>query len=329
MSISNPQRCDVSVIIVNWNTCALLRACLESVYSTTRSLTFEVIVVDNGSADDSIEMMQREFPDVRIIANRDNRGFAAANNQGIALATGRYVLLLNSDTVVLDDALAKTVAFADRCPEAAVTGCRILNTDRTLQESCFMFPSLLNFTLFATYLYRLFPQSRFFGREHMSWWRRDDVREVDVVTGCYMLVRREAIEDVGPMDESFFMYAEETDWCYRFRSRGWKSWFTPAAEIIHVGGGSAPKLSAKRAKIMNQSFTRYAFKHWSKPRACGAVGLMIAFYATRLMVVGPLFFIFRRDENYKQMVENHWAGLRDLLSVHMSCASRRIFLNKQ
>ena len=159
---------DVSIIIVNWNTCDLLRQCLQSVYEQGSS-NYEVIVVDNASSDDSVNMVRREFSQVILLTNSVNRGFAAANNQGMALAKGRYVLLLNSDTIVLDRAIEKTVAYADRNPNTAVTGCRILNPDGTLQNSCFMFPSILNWFLFSTYLYRLFPRSRFFGREQMTW----------------------------------------------------------------------------------------------------------------------------------------------------------------
>jgi GT2 family glycosyltransferase len=308
-----PLPIDVSILIVNWNTRELLRQCLQSIYQETRSITFEVIVVDNASTDGSVAMIENEFRDTRLIANSDNRGFSAANNQGIAIATGRYVLLLNSDTVVLERAIEKTVAFADRYRDTAVTGCRLLNSDRTLQSSCFMFPSLLNFLLHATYSYRIFPRSRFFGREQMSWWDRNDSREVDVVTGCFMLVRREAIDDVGPMDERFFMYAEETDWCYRFKAKGWKRRFTPEAEIIHVGGGSAPKLGARRAQVTNQSFVKYMFKHWSKPRAIAGVYLIASFYVARLAVLIPKRAISRGKEE-ERMFQNHLAGLRDILS---------------
>ena len=199
---------DVSVIIVNWNTCDVLRDCLASVYANTKNIAFEVIVVDNASSDGSVDMIRSEFPHVKLIANSGNRGFAGANNQAIAVANGRYVLLLNSDTLILDNAIFKTVAFADTHPEAAVVGCKVLNPDRTLQRTCFMYPSILNMFLSATYLYKLFPRSKFFGRERMSWWDRNDTREVDVVTGCFMLVRRGAIEQVGLMDERFFVYGE-------------------------------------------------------------------------------------------------------------------------
>lgn len=230
---------DVSIIVVNWNTQDILRNCLNSIYEQGGEASLEVIVVDNASTDGSAEMVTKDFPQVILIENSENRGFAAANNQGIAEARGRYVLLLNSDTVILDKAVEKTISFADAHPEAAIVGCRVLNPDRTLQPTCFMFPSILNMLLSTTYLYKLFPKNKFFGREQMTWWNRNDIREVDVVTGCFMLVRREAIEQVGTMDERFFMYGEETDWCYHFKQAGWKIIFTPAGEIIHLGGQSS------------------------------------------------------------------------------------------
>jgi GT2 family glycosyltransferase len=312
MNVMTPSL-DLSIVIVNWNTIGLLRDCLRSIYATTRGLDFEVIVVDNASHDGSVEMARAEFPQAILIANAENLGFAAANNQGLAIARGRYALLLNSDTVVLDSALQRTVAFADAHPEAGVVGCRTLNPDGSLQNTCFMFPSLLNWLLFATYLYRVFPRSRFFGREQMTWWARDDVREVEVVTGCFMLVRREAIEAVGVMDPGFFMYAEETDWCYRFRRAGWKCLFTPDAEIIHIGGASAPKLSARRARIANASFMRYMSKHWSRPRAFAGRLMILCFYAIRLAVLLPKR-LFRMSEGDARLFENHWAGFKDILT---------------
>jgi GT2 family glycosyltransferase len=207
---------EVSVVVVNWNTQDILRDCLKSIYEQAGEIDLEVIVIDNASTDGSVEMVKKDFPQVTLIENSQNRGFAAANNQGIDISKGRYVLLLNSDTVVLDNAIAKTVAFADSHPKAAIVGCRVLNPDQTLQPTCFMFPSILNMLLSSTYLYKIFPKSKFFGREQMTWWDRSDVREVDVVTGCFMLIRRKAIQQVGTMDEQFFMYGEETDWCYRW-----------------------------------------------------------------------------------------------------------------
>jgi GT2 family glycosyltransferase len=240
---------DVSIVIVNWNTKELLRNCLKSVEEQTGGIGYEIILVDNNSTDGSAEMVKREFENVILLENAENRGFAAANNQAVKIAKGRYILLLNSDTIVLDNAIEKTIIFADKHPCAAVTGCRVLNPDGTLQNTCFMFPSILNMLLSSTYLYKLFPKNRFFGREQMTWWKRNDVREVDVVTGCFMLVKHEAIEQAGLMDEQFFMYGEETDWCFRFKKNGWKIMFTPDGQIIHFGGQST---SQKKAEMMLQ-----------------------------------------------------------------------------
>jgi len=227
---------DVSIVIVAWNVRELLYNCMKSVYEQTNGISFEVIYVDNGSKDGSVEMVKKEFPGVRVIENERNEGFIRANNQAIEVAQGRYVLLLNSDTVVLDNAIDKTVAFADAHPDAAVVGCRVLNPDMTLQRSCFMYPSILNMFLAATYLYKIFPKNRFFGREDMTWWEFNETCEVDTVCGCYSLVRKEAIDQVGFMDELYFTYGDDPDWCFRFRKSGWKVMFTPDGQIIHYGG---------------------------------------------------------------------------------------------
>jgi GT2 family glycosyltransferase len=254
---------NVSICIVNWNTCDILRDCLRSIYEHSYVLNIETIVVDNGSTDGSSEMLKYTFPEVTVIKNTNNRGFAAACNQGINKAKGRYVLLLNSDTIILNNALFKTVDFIEAHPDAAVVGCRVLNPDRTMQPTCFMFPSLLNLFLSSTYLYKVFPRSRFFGRERMTWWDRTDEQEVDVVTGCFMLVRRKAIEQVGLMDERFFVYGEETDWCYRFKHAGWKVMFAPVGEIIHLGGQSTRQEKVKMMLLLRGSILLFVKKHRS------------------------------------------------------------------
>lgn len=286
---------DVSVVVVSWNTRDILWDCLESVYAQTKDVSIEVIVIDNASADGSPEMVKRDFPKVCLIENADNRGFAAGNNQGMRLAAGRYVLLLNSDTIVLDNAIDKTVAFADRNPRAAVVGCRVLNRDRTLQPTCFMHPSLLNMFLFATYLNKLFPGSHFFGRERMTWWKRDDVRDVEVVTGCFMLVRRAAIDQVGLMDESFFIYGEETDWCFRFRQAGWKSLFMPQAEIIHLGGASSSRAANEMTLQLKAGVLQFICKHGTRARYVASCMLMGAFLAVRIPFWAMKAILSRRD----------------------------------
>ena len=288
---------DVSIIIVNWNTKGLLRDCLSSVYEHSGDIDYEIIVIDNASTDGSADMVKNDFQQVILIENSDNRGFAAANNQGIAVAKGRYVLLLNSDTVVLDNAIANTVRFADENPQAAVTGCKVLNPDRTLQRTCFMFPSVLNMLLSSTYLYKLFPKSRFFGREQMTFWDRSDVRPVDVVTGCFMLVRREAIEQVGMMDEQFFMYGEETDWCYRFREKGWEVMFAPVGDIIHFGGQSTAQKPVAMIVQLRLSILKFMKKHHSRPAYLIARFLVALFFAIRLPVWLATAFVRPAERN--------------------------------
>jgi len=275
---------DVSIIIVSWNTRYILCDCVASIYAQTRDIKFEVIVIDNASTDGSAEMVRTKFPQVVLVENSENRGFAAANNQGIAIARGQYVLLLNSDTLVLDQAIAKTVSFADAYPETAVIGCRVLNPGKTLQPTCFMFPSILNMFLSSTYLYKLFPRNKFFGRERMTWWNRDDIKEVDVVTGCFMLIRQKAIQQVGIMDEQFFMYGEETDWCYRFKQAGWKVMFTPNSEIIHLGGQSTAQKSREMIVELRLSILKFIKKHRSPTQYVLACVLVSAFFTLRVPV---------------------------------------------
>jgi len=268
---------DVSIIIVNWNTKGLLQDCLRSIYERAGDVDYEVIVVDNASADGSAEMVKSDFQQVILIENPENRGFATANNQGMAVAKGRYVLLLNSDTVILENSITNTICFADSNPQAGVIGCRVLNPDGTLQPTCYMFPSILNMLLSSIYLYKIFPKSKFFGRERMSWWDRNDVREVDVVTGCFMFVRREAIEQVGMMDEQFFMYSEETDWCYRFKQKGWKVVFTPVAEIIHYSGASTKQRRTEMILQLWGSILLFLKKH-KNPLIYAAACFLIAVF---------------------------------------------------
>jgi GT2 family glycosyltransferase len=254
---------DVSIIIVNWNTKDVLRNCLQSIYQQADKTKFEVIVIDNNSNDGSARMVAEEFPHVKLISNESNIGFAAANNQGILSAKGKYVLLLNPDTIILNGAITKAVAFADSNPRAAVVGCLVMNPDKSLQLSCFMFPSLLNMFLSATYLYKIFPKSRFFGRYLMSWWDHASDRAVEAVSGCFMLVRQEAINQVGILDERFFMYTEEADWCYRFRKAGWQIWHFAGAQVIHLRGESSKKRTGISALPLHGSLIKYMAKHHS------------------------------------------------------------------
>jgi GT2 family glycosyltransferase len=305
---------DVSIIIVSWNTKELLRDCLTSVYERAGDCDYEVIVVDNASTDGSVDMLRSEFTQLILIENSENRGFAAANNQGIAIAKGRYVLLLNSDTVVLDDAIAGTLRFTDDHPRAAVVGCQVLNPDGTVQPTCFMFPSVLNMLLSTTYLYKLFSKNRFFGRENMTWWAASEAREVDYIKGCFMLIRREAIEQVGVMDERFFMYCEEADLCYRFKKNEWKVMFAPVGRIIHFGGQSTVQMRAAMIVQLRLSILRFIRKHRGWLAHLAARFLVALFFAVRLPAWLVVFLwrpALRREAAVK--VQAYSAGIMDAL----------------
>jgi GT2 family glycosyltransferase len=300
---------DVSIIVVAWNVRELLFKCLKSVYEETKDIEFEVIYVDNASTDGSVEMVRNQFPTVRVIENDENKGFIIANNQGIEISEGRYVLLLNSDAIILENAIAKTVKFADEHPDAAVVGCRVLNPDGTLQRTCAMYHSILNMFLSATYLYKIFPKSRFFGREGMTWWDFNDVREVEVVYGCFSLVRKEAIDQVGLMDPRYFVYGDDPDWCYRFHKAGWKILFTPEPQIIHYGGQTTRKKADRFVLQLYGSkliFTKLHGSRLSFPFACVLIALFFILRVPYWFAMGILKRNGRKES--MQIAETYLLG---------------------
>ena len=237
---------DLSIVIVNWNTQHVIIECLESVYARLGELQAEVILIDNASTDNSVKEISTKFPQVRLIANDTNRGFAGANNQGMEIATGRFLLLLNPDTVVLDDAFAKSIDYLNENPDVGVVGCQVMENAETIQRTCFRYPSIINTLMWVSGALAWKPLSRIAGRAAYGPWDRRSQREVEVVSGMFMLVRREALEEVGFMDEEYFVFAEEADWCYRFRAAGWRCVFAPVGRILHVDGGS---MSTNQASV--------------------------------------------------------------------------------
>ena len=224
---------DLSIVIVNWNGLGVLRDCLGSIYGMEHVPQFEVIVVDNDSSDDSVAMVRREFPQVRLVCNSRNLGFAAGNNRGFAMVLGRHVLLLNSDTQLLPGALDASVEYLDANPDVGVLGCRVEFPDRSFQTSCYRFSDPL--VLFMT---RLLPLGSVGGERlnYGRYWGRQFVEptDVDCVAGCFMMVRREIINSLGGLDEDFFMYGEDEEWCARIKRGGWRVVYFPGATIIHI-----------------------------------------------------------------------------------------------
>ncbi len=251
----------LSVVIVSWNVRDLLRRALSSIRGSWPATAVpELIVVDNASQDGSAEMVRSEYPEVRLIANDENRGFTGGNNQGIGFATGDYVLLLNPDTEIVEDALATMVAYLQEHGDVGLVGPKLLDPDGSPQSSRRRFPDLSVLFLESTWLESLLP------RRHLQRYYVDDVsdsvvQDVDWVTGAAMMVRRQVIESVGRLDESFFMYSEELDWCRRIKSSGWRIVYLPTARVIHYGGKSSDQVVAARHIYFQSSKVRYTSKH--------------------------------------------------------------------
>lgn len=287
----------VSVVIVNWNTRDLLQRALGSLYSESEGVSFETIVVDNGSNDGSGELIRKEWPTVNLVSLPVNRGFAVANNIGFARSRGEYVLLLNSDTVVLKTTLSGLSTFLDERKGAGCVGAKHLNPDSSLQRSMDHFPSLLNDFVSYTELYRLsFVQHLL--RERFPWWSdHNTAREVDWVNGACMMVRRTVIEEVGGLDENFFIYGEELDWCYRMRKAGWQVYFTPASEVIHLGGQAMNSAADRRVVLKYSGQLRFYRKHYGPLSVQALRALLVLTAAARLAGIGMFWGLARAGIN--------------------------------
>jgi GT2 family glycosyltransferase len=224
---------DISIIIVNWNTRDLLQSCLESIYKTIHDISYEIIVVDNGSRDGSVAMLQEKYPQVRLIQNEENRGFGAANNQAMRIMTGRYALLLNSDAVLTENTVRELFTFMEAQSDAAMACGQLLNADGSKQNSVASFPNLLTLLTNTSLLEYLFPN-----RYPSKRYDYDKPVEVESCIGACLIVRNKAIEEVGMFDERYFFFFEETDWAYQMRNAGWKIFHVPTAFIYHLQGQS-------------------------------------------------------------------------------------------
>ena len=256
---------DLAVMIVNWNTCDLLRTCLTSLYQHAEGLSYEIFVVDNASTDGSPAMVAQEFPAVRLLCNAANVGFAKANNQALRLTASRYVLLLNSDTAVTANALAKLAAFMDAHPAVGIAGPKLLNPDGTRQYSCDVFPRPPLILLRDKILDRLYPGNTLTRRRRIAQWRYAENFRVDYVIGAVLLIRRATLEQIGLLDEQFFMYAEDMDWCYRAALAGWETYYVGEVSVYHHNRGSSEQskaLASRLRQVRKESLLRFYEKHF-------------------------------------------------------------------
>ncbi|MBN1779473.1 MAG: glycosyltransferase family 2 protein [Candidatus Buchananbacteria bacterium] len=253
---------ELSIIIVNWNVEKLLERCLESIYKYQGNLELEVIVVDNASKDRSLEMIKNNFPQVKLIVNQANRGFAAANNQGIEIASGRYLLLLNPDTEIKENSLHQSLEFFRTQEKVGVMGCKILNPDGSLQPSVRRFPTITAVILILSKIAKLLPNLPALKKYLAKDFDYRESQAVDQVMGAFFLIKRELIEQIGVLDERFFIWFEEVDFCYRAKKAGWQIWYYPDAEIIHYGGSSFKQaLVVRKQWLFFQSALKYFVKH--------------------------------------------------------------------
>lgn len=299
----------VSIIIVNWNTKDLLRDCLRSVIDQTKA-RHEIIVIDNASTDSSPEMVRTEFPDVILIANQDNRGFAGANNQGLKIAAGAHVLLLNPDTIVLNGAIDTMLGWLAQHPDVGCVGCQVLEGPDVIQRTCFADPSPLNQIIVELGLMRLADKIPVLGRPWYTDWDRRSERDVDVVSGMFMLVPRVVLDKVGLLDDAFFIYAEEADWCRRIRNAGYRCVFAPEAQIIHLDGGSksTAQIRSKMYIQMQKSNLIYARKHHGVLGYVVAKTLFVFSALLRSAVFGVLRLV-RPSDNTRARVRLSQAAL--------------------
>ena len=252
----------LSIVIICWNDMKVIGNCLESLFKETDGISFEVIVSNNGSTDESIEYIGKHFPSVRIVNNGANLGFAGGNNAGIRAAIGEYVLILNPDTIILDRALTKLVEFADRHPEAGAFGCRVLNPDRSFQNPARPIPTVFGYTIAALYLRWLGRISKFFDSDLYSGWDGRSGRTIGFQSGCCVMFRGNLLRQLGAFDDRFFYHFEESDLCYRIWQAGYSVLYYPNAEIIHLGGQSVGRFPIRFALETFRSGYRFFYKHY-------------------------------------------------------------------
>jgi len=255
---------DLSIVIVSYNTKELTLSCLESIcHHKPDSYSLDIFVVDNASSDGTVEAIAKQFPQVKLIANEKNLGYAAANNQAIFQTNADYILLLNSDTLVLENCLEAVIDFMRRHPEVGASGCKLVLPDGSLDLACKRsFPTPETSFYHAVGLSKRFPQHKKFGRYNLSYLNENEIHEVDCLVGAFMMVRRKVIEEIGGLDESFFLFGEDIDWCYRIKEAGWKVVYYPKAVAIHYKGSSCKKNIWKSTYEFHRAMLIFYNKHY-------------------------------------------------------------------
>lgn len=300
---------DCSIIIVSWNVSALLNDCLQSIAETANGLNLEIIVVDSASSDNTVEMVRDQFPDVKLIAKRENVGFPKGNNIGIEAATGPLIFLLNPDTIVKPHALQRMITYMNDQPEVGLIGSQLRFPDGSIQSSRRRFPTFWTGFFESTWLEPYAPNP-LLERYYMLDKRDDEVSKADWVMGASMLTRREVIDACGGMDAAYFMYSEELDWCRRIRDAGWEIIYFPEALVIHYQGKSSEQASTARHINFNRAKLRY-YRKFHGPLASGTLRLvLLANYGTQIVIEGIKGIAGHKRPLRKQRVGAYWQVLK-------------------
>jgi len=296
----------ISVIIVSWNAKNYLHECLESLFATACAFPLEVFVVDNASSDGSPEFVAENYPQVNLIRNESNLGFSKANNIGIRSSTGTYICLVNSDVKFLEGCIGKLAEFMQAQPKAGIAGPRMLNSAGVVGRSCRGFPTLWNMLCNAIGLDLLFPHVRLFGGYVLRFWPQDSNRSVDILGGWFWIVRRSALSDVGLLDESFFFYAEDMDWCKRFKMKNWSVEFLADAASIHYGGGSSARAPLKYYIQQQRADFQYWKKHHSKPARAVYFMICLLHQSSRAIAHCVLSLFSENKESHALVASRNW-----------------------
>lgn len=306
---------DLSIVIVNWNSKDYLQKCLASILTNTKGIQFEIIVIDSGSFDGSGEMLREYYPQVRFIQSKENLGFAKANNQAFQSSLGEIVLFLNPDTEVTGNAIAIVYEHVRHLPDVGVVGCKLLNSDKSLQATCVRtFPTLLNQFLESDLLRRLFPKSKLWGMAAL-YMDTDSGVEVDAVSGAFQMMRRSVFEQVGMFTTKYFMYSEDIDLCYKTKIAGLLNYYVPTAVVIHHGGGSTAQTGTNTFSSVMMLESRWRFfintRSWFYGWLYRAGMCMISALRVGLALV-PWAMSPRNAgvEKWSAVLKKWWAGLR-------------------
>ena len=317
---------DLSIVIVNWNVVGLLRRCLSSIVGELRPepgldlvlpgtlWSYEIWAVDNASTDGSSEMVREEFPYVHLIANSENLGFTVANNQAIVKSKGKFILLLNCDTEVVDDALATMVAYMEEHSDVGVLGPQLRYPDGEIQSSRRCFPTMAIAYLESTILQQWFPDNSILRRYYIVDVPDDAVQEVDWVVGACLMTRREIVDQVGLLDEGFFMYSEELDWCYRIKQAGWKVVYLPAAVVLHYEGRSSAQVVPARHIYFQSSKVRFFRKHHGTVSGELLRCFLLVSYTFQLCEEAAKWLLGHKRELRAERVRAYWQVLRSGLT---------------